>query len=184
PFLVWWISKPLAAFKTRITTDQRDYLRLLTRKTWAFFEDLVGPEDNWLPPDNLQEYPVPVVAHRTSPTNIGLSLLANLSAYDFGYITTTQLVDRTTNTFATLDKLDRYQGHFYNWVDTRTLQSLHPRYISTVDSGNMAGHLLTLRQGLLELPGQKIIQPKVIEGLKDTLRVLSGLTQPHHTTLI
>ena len=180
PAVVWWVSKPPASFRTRITTKQKDDLRLLSRKTWAFFEQFIGPEDNWLPPDNFQEFPFPVVAHRTSPTNIGLSLLGNLTAHDFGYLTTAQLMDRTANTFSTLEKLDRYQGHFYNWVDTKTLQTLHPRYISTVDSGNFAGHLLTLRQGFLSLPDQPIIELKLVDGFYDTLRALIDFLQEKH----
>jgi cyclic beta-1,2-glucan synthetase len=180
PFLVVWIlspavvsalGQPIVPSKSTLRDDQKLYLRELSRKTWSFFEDLVGPEDNWLPPDNLQKYPAPVIAHRTSPTNIGLSLLANLSACDFGYATTTQLIERTENTFATLEKLERYKGHFYNWYDTQNLKTLHPRYVSTVDSGNLAGLLLTLRQGLLAIPHQKIIMQKFLYGLQDTLRI-------------
>jgi cellobiose phosphorylase/uncharacterized membrane protein len=180
PFLVMWVlspvvvsflDKPLVASKSELKEDQKLYLRELARKTWLFFETLVAEEDNWLPPDNLQQYPIPVIAHRTSPTNIGLSLLANLSAYDFGYSTITQLIKRTTNTFNTLQKLDRFQGHFYNWYDTQTLTVLNPRYVSTVDSGNLAGHLLTLRQGFLSIQHKRIIEPQIIQGLQDTLRV-------------
>lgn len=180
PFLVIWIlspavvsfiDQPLASSKTKLNDSQKIYLRELARKSWSFFENLVGPQDNWLPPDNLQQYPIPVIAHRTSPTNIGLSVLANLSAHDFGYATTSQLLERTVGTFNTLQKLERYQGHFYNWYDTQTLGVLNPRYISTVDSGNMAGHLLTFRQGLLNIPQQKIVDEKIIHGLQDTLRL-------------
>ncbi|MBL7870461.1 MAG: cyclic beta 1-2 glucan synthetase [Cyclobacteriaceae bacterium] len=180
PFLVMWLlspavvsflDKPLVTSKSELKEDQKMYLHELARKTWLFFENLVGEDDNWLPPDNIQQYPIPVIAHRTSPTNIGLSLLANLSAYDFGYSTVTQLITRTTNTFNTLQKLDRYQGHFYNWYDTQTLTVLNPRYVSTVDSGNLAGHLLTLRQGLLTIQHKRIIEPQIIQGLQDTLRV-------------
>ncbi len=180
PFLVMWIfspviasalSKPVKASKTKLKEDQKEYLRTLARKTWSFFEKFVTAEDNWLPPDNFQQYPIPVIAHRTSPTNIGLSLLANLTAYDFGYVTTTQLIERTTQTFNSLEKLERYKGHFYNWYDTNTLQTLRPNYISTVDSGNLAGHLLTLRQGLLALMHQKIAGSVFVEGLHDTLRL-------------
>ena len=180
PFLILWIlspaivnalSKPSSTSKSKLKENQKEYLRNLARKTWSFFEDFVSAEDNWLPPDNLQEYPVPVIAHRTSPTNIGLSLLANLSAYDFGYSTTTQLIKRTENTFSTLAKLDRFEGHFYNWYDTHNLSVLSPRYVSTVDSGNLAGHLLTLRQGFLEIPNQRIVDRKNLKGLEDTLRV-------------
>ena len=109
---------------------------------------LLVQEDNWLPPDNYQENPVAVIAHRTSPTNMGLALLANLSAYDFGYITTGQLIDRTSNTFKTMETLEQYRGHFFNWYDTKSLKPLPPLYISSVDSGNISGHLLTLSQGL------------------------------------
>ncbi|MDP2974631.1 MAG: hypothetical protein Q8N45_00310, partial [Anaerolineales bacterium] len=129
-------------------------------------------EDNWLPPDNYQEHPVAAVAHRTSPTNMGLALLANLSAHDFGYISTGQLIKRTENTFQTMKKLERYRGHFYNWYDTQSLKPLSPLYISTVDSGNLAGHLLTLRPGLLALPDQKIVGARLFEGLSDTLMIL------------
>jgi hypothetical protein len=155
------------SIKIKVTAEQRNYLRELARKTWAFFEDLIGPEDNWLPPDNLQQYPIPVVAHRTSPTNIGLSLLANLTAYDFGYITTGRLLQRSELTLDTMEKLERHQGHFYNWYDTTTLKILNPKYISTVDSGNLAGHLLTLRQGLVSLPDERLFSAKLIDGLHD-----------------
>ena len=165
------MSKPAASSKSKLDENQKVYLRDLARKTWSFFEDYVTAEDNWLPPDNLQQYPIPVVAHRTSPTNIGLSLLANLSAYDFGYITVSQLIERTQNTFATLNKLDRYAGHFYNWYDTQSLHVLNPRYVSTVDSGNLAGHLLTLRQGFLAIPHQPIVDRSIFHGLQDTLRL-------------
>jgi cyclic beta-1,2-glucan synthetase len=171
PAIVSFIDKPLISTKTKISPSQELYLRELARKSWLFFENLVGPDDNWLPPDNLQQYPIPVVAHRTSPTNIGLAILANLSAHDFGYVTSSQLIERTRATFATLQKLPRFQGHFFNWYDTQTLAVLHPHYISTVDSGNLAGHLLTFRQGLLTIPQQKIIEKKILYGLQDTLRL-------------
>jgi cyclic beta-1,2-glucan synthetase len=172
PFVAWWISRPHVHREAKLTADQTTFLRKLSRKTWAFFETFVGPEDHWLPPDNFQEHPVDAIAHRTSPTNIGLSLLANLSAYDFGYITAGQLIDRTAKAIQTLEGMDRYQGHFYNWYDTQSLQPLQPAYISTVDSGNLAGHLLTLRQGLLALPDDRILELRVFDGISDTLRVL------------
>ena len=172
PGIAWWISRPLAAHEARLTAGQTLFLRKLSRKTWAFFETFVGPEDNWLPPDNYQENPEPVVAHRTSPTNMGLALLANLSAFDFGYISTGQLIERTANALTTMEALPQYRGHFYNWYDTLSLKPLTPKYVSTVDSGNLAAHLLTLRQGLLALPDQKIVHPKLFSGLSDTLAVL------------
>lgn len=171
PLVVWKISLPVKPVRTVLNSEQKIYLRELSRKTWSFFENLVGPDDNWLPPDNLQQYPIPVIAHRTSPTNMGLALLANLSARDFGYSTIRQLVARTRFTLTSMSQLDRFRGHFYNWYDTQTMKRLHPYYISTVDSGNLAGHLLTLRQGLQQIPNQKISDRKIIEGIIDTLRV-------------
>ena len=172
PAIAWWISRPLERREARLTAEQVIFLQKLSRKTWAYFETFVGAEDHWLPPDNYQEHPVAVVAHRTSPTNMGLALLANLSAYDFGYIPAGQLIERTANALATMAALERHRGHFYNWYDTQSLQPLVPHYISSVDSGNLAGHLLTLRPGLLALPDHKILGPRLFDGLFDTLRVL------------
>ncbi len=172
PVIAWQISLPLARSKPKLRPEQTVFLQKLSRKIWAFFETFVGPEEHWLPPDNYQEHPGPVVAHRTSPTNMGLALLANLSAYDFGYISAQQLIERTENALSTMAALERYRGHFYNWYDTQTLKPLLPKYVSTVDSGNLAGHLLTLRQGLLKLPEQRILEPQIFNGLRDTLGVL------------
>ena len=151
PAIAWWISRPLARRDAELTEAQDAFLRGIARKTWSFFETFVAAEDHWLPPDNFQEFPAAVVAHRTSPTNMGLALLANLSAYDFGFISAGQLIERTANTLGTMQRLERFRGHFYNWYDTRTLKPLPPLYVSSVDSGNLAMHLLTLRQGLLAL---------------------------------
>ena len=172
PLVAWWISRPLARREAALTLAQTLFLRALSRRTWAFFENFVGPEDHWLPPDNYQTYRIAAVAHRTSPTNIGMALLANLSAYDFGYLPVGPLLERTANTLRTLDGLKRYRGHFYNWYDTQTLQPLPPLYISTVDSGNLAGHLLTLRAGLLALADERIVSARLLDGLSDTLRIL------------
>ena len=172
PAVAWWISRPLARRRARLTAEQIIFLRKLSRKTWAFFETFVGPEDHWLPPDNYQELPVAGVAHSTSPTNMGLALLANLSAYDFGYISAGQLIERTANALKTMETLERHRGHFYNWYDTQSLKPLQPMYISTVDSGNLAAHLLTLRPGLLALPDQRILGERFFDGLNDTLKVL------------
>jgi hypothetical protein len=147
-----------------LVDDVDEFLEKLSRQTWRYFETFVTDAENWLPPDNFQESPVARTAHRTSPTNIGLALLANLSAYDFGYITPGELIERTSNTMLTMHRMERYRGHFYNWYDTISLSPLIPKYISTVDSGNLAGHLLTLKQGLLSIPQQKIIAPRLFEG--------------------
>ena len=174
PGIAWWISRPLSRREPRLTTDQTLFLRKLARRTWGFFEALVVPGDHWLPPDNIQEHPVASVAHRTSPTNMGIALLANLAAYDFRYIPTGQLILRTSNATSTMTVMERHEGHFYNWYDTQSLEPLPPRYVSTVDSGNLAGHLMTLRAGLLALPDDRIIDPGGwFEGLSDTLRILA-----------
>ena len=173
PIEVWWLGRPLVRKEASLSLQQTLFLRKIARKTWAFFERFVVAEDNWLPPDNFQESPGPVIAHRTSPTNIGLALLGNLSAYDFGYIAAQQLLERTAKTFGSMTKLERYRGHFFNWYDTTNLQPLQPRYISSVDSGNLAGHLLTLRAGLLALPEQRVVHERTFEGLQDTLAILS-----------
>ena len=185
PAITWWISRPLVHRKARLTIAQKLFLRDLSRKTWSYFETFVGPDDHWLPPDNYQENPVAVVAHRTSPTNMGLALLANLSAYDFGYIPAGELIDRTSNTFQTMETMERYRGHFFNWYDTQSLMPLRPHYISSVDSGNLAGSLLTLRQGILTLPNNKIFGPQLFEGMNDTLRILiDGAEGIDHDQLI
>ncbi len=173
PGIAWWISRPLARREARLTMDQTEFLRKLARRTWAFFETFVGPDDHWLPPDNCQEHPVASVAHRTSPTNMGLSLLANMTAYDFGYIPAGQLIRRTANAMSTMRAMERHEGHFYNWYDTRTLEPLPPLYVSAVDSGNLAGHLMTLRPGLLALADDRIMGRQWFEGLSDTLRALA-----------
>ncbi|SDH75764.1 GH36-type glycosyl hydrolase domain-containing protein [Nitrosomonas sp. Nm132] len=172
PVIVWWTGQPLARREARLTAGQIVFLRKISRKTWAFFETFVGPEDHWLPPDNYQEYRGAAVAHRTSPTNMGMALLANLSAYDFGYIPAGQLIKRTAQTLGTMQTLERHRSHFYNWYDTQSLKPLHPAYVSTVDSGNLAGHLLTLQSGLLTLADDRILGAHWFHGLHDTLGIL------------
>ena len=173
PGVGWWISKPLRSAESALSDDQRLFLRALARRTWRYFAEFVGPQDNWLPPDNFQEFPAPVIASRTSPTNIGMALLANQAAYDFGYISAGEFLRRTEHTVATMEKLERYRGHFYNWYDTRTLQPLRPQYVSSVDSGNLAGCLLTLQAGLAELKDQPVLSANVIGGLADCLQLLT-----------
>ena len=175
PLIAWWISRPINRRSEKLTEDQALFLRSLSRKTWSFFETFIGEEDHWLPPDNFQEHPIGAIAHRTSPTNMGLALLANLSAYDFGYISAGKLLLLTTNTLETLERLERHRGHFYNWYDTQSLEPLLPLYISSVDSGNLAGHLLTLAPGLRDLGDRPIAGEQVVYGLSDTLSVIDEL---------
>ena len=172
PFMVWYISRTGSLKPAQINAEESKYLRLLSRRIWLFFQNFVTANDNYLPPDNFQETPVERTAHRTSPTNIGLALLANVTAFDFGYIGIYQLLERTTQTLQSSQKLEKYKGHLYNWYDTQTLEPLHPRYVSTVDSGNLMGHLITLKQALLALPDEKIITATQFEGLLDTVNIL------------
>jgi cyclic beta-1,2-glucan synthetase len=179
PALMAWLGRAPAHRRAPLAASELAFLGRLARRTWSFFETQVQAQDHWLPPDNVQEHPAWVVARRTSPTNIGLSLLANLAARDFGYLQTRGLIERTQAVFDTLDRLPRHRGHFYNWYDTETLQPLQPLYISTVDSGNLAGHLLTLRQGLLALLDAPILAPATLQGLADTLGVLEEARARH-----
>ncbi|MDP4285550.1 MAG: glucoamylase family protein [Bacteroidota bacterium] len=183
PFVTWFTSKPLQKQATKLSDEQNLFLQKLARKTWSFFDHFIVIGDNWLPPDNFQEQPVEQLAHRTSPTNIGLSLLASLTACDFGYITTGEFIERTKNTIGTMQKLEKYKGHFYNWYDTETLSPLPPKYISTVDSGNLAGHLLVLQQGLLAIPNQQIQSVQLFKGMTDTLRVLANTANENNNEL-
>src|SRR5438067_72741 len=176
PWIAWWISLPIKHPTPELSVEQLTLLRRIARKTWHFFETFVTAEENWLPPDNFQEEPTPAVAARTSPTNIGLSLLANLAAHDFGYLSLGRLLERTQATIDTLHRLERHRGHFYNWYETRTLRPLIPLYVSSVDSGNLAGHLLTLSCGLRGLAEEKILDPQIFAGLRDTLALVKRLT--------
>ena len=153
PFAVAWIASPAVAYwASRVSTGSRPVvsdgdrraLRMSARRTWRFFETFVTPADNMLPPDNFQEDPAPVVARRTSPTNIGLYLLSAVAAHDFGWAGLLDTVERLEATLATMTRLPRFRGHFYNWYGTADLRPLEPRYVSTVDSGNLAGHLIAL----------------------------------------
>src|SRR5262249_24369854 len=128
PLVAFLVSRPTRTRELRLTTHERVYLCRLARKTWAFFERFVTAEDHWLPPDNYQQDPKGQVAHRTSPTNVGLSLLSTLAAHDFGYLSLTALLDRLEKAFDSLDQLERFHGHLYNWYLTDTLQPLQPAY--------------------------------------------------------
>ena len=176
PVLTWWLSRPLVRRAAELTREQAVFLRRIARKTWAYFEQFVVEEDHWLPPDNFQEQPGPVIAHRTSPTNIGIAQLASLAASDFGYISVGALIQRTSNAFRAMASLERHQGHFYNWYDTQTLRPLRSRYISSVDSGNLAAHLLTACRPA-RLPDQRIFSAR-FRGPADTLGLLPDVREP------
>jgi cyclic beta-1,2-glucan synthetase len=173
PLIIMWINQPVRQAGQPLTPDQKKQLHCLARRTWFFYEQFIGPEDHWLAPDHFQEDPRGLVAHRTSPTNIGLLLLSTLAAYDLGYIGLPELQVRLTSTLGNLNHLERYRGHFFNWYDTQTLAPLPPRYISTVDSGNLGCCLVALRQGCLALPNTSLPRKEQQYGFIDTLAVLS-----------
>ncbi|HEV8112325.1 MAG TPA: glucoamylase family protein [Planctomycetota bacterium] len=170
PGIARWISlSPRERDGAPLTEADRSYLRRIARRTWMFFEVCVGSADNDLPPDNLQEDSPPVLAHRTSPTNIGAYLLSVVSAYDLGWIGATEMAERIERTFATLDRLERHRGHFFNWYGTQDLAPLEPRYVSTVDSGNLFAHLIALRQSCLEIAHASPDPSRALAGLRDAL---------------
>ncbi len=186
PLLIAWmlspeiahlIGRPLRHEPPPLSQEQRYVLRTLARRTWLFFEQFVGPEDNWLPPDYFQEDPREVVAHRTSPTNMGMLLMSILAAYDLGYVGLRDLVPRLRATFDGMAGLERYRGHFLNWYDTRSLEPLSPRYVSTVDSGNLAACLLTLGQACQDLRQAPIQRWQMWEGVLDTFSLLADVAR-------
>ncbi|MEP6849049.1 MAG: glucoamylase family protein [Acidobacteriota bacterium] len=185
PFLAIWALAPFIAFRLSLprtestgTDELRDvdisWLRLAARRTWRYFEAFVGESEHWLPPDNFQQDPMDRIAHRTSPTNIGLLLLSTLAARDFGYTGTLETIERIELTCMTLERLRRFRGHFYNWYDTQTLEPLVPEYISTVDSGNLAGHLIAVAEGCLEFANDPLFGEHTIKGFLDAFLSLKS----------
>ncbi len=182
PFLALWIASPLIVKwlardggdgeSGEVSAADRIELRKMARRTWRFFDDLVSPESNWLPPDNVQEDPRYEVAMRTSPTNIGLWLMSALSARDFGYLTFDELVERTLATCDALDKLERYEGHFLNWYNIESLQPIEPRYVSSVDSGNFVAACWLFVAGVREIARAPLLGAACLSGLQDTLRIV------------
>jgi cyclic beta-1,2-glucan synthetase len=195
PIIVLWLASPAIAYamgrpvtQVRQTpgVPERAAMRAIARKTWRFFEDLLRPEDHWLIPDNLQEDRQELVAHRTSPTNIGLQIISTVAAFDFGYVSFSGVVNRLEPVFATLLGLARYRGHFYNWYNTQTLAPLLPAYISTVDSGNLAGYLLTVKHGLVgPIEDAPIIDARALAGIGDAIvqleQSLAGIVSSRKT---
>nr|WP_239024970.1 glucoamylase family protein [Rhodoligotrophos defluvii] len=171
PALALWASRsPKAGPRLAISDQDATELRLIARRTWRFFETFVTPEDNMLPPDNFQEDPKPVVAHRTSPTNIGLYLISAVAARDFGWAGTLETVERLEAALQTMRKLPRHKGHFFNWYGTQDLRVLEPAYISSVDSGNLAGHLIALANAC-EAWANDSAAPNARLGMRDNLQL-------------
>ena len=185
PLLLLWAAAPLIAQRLSrplpprdrsapLSAEDRRELRLCARKTWYFFETFVTAEDNWLPPDNFQEDPRAVVAHRTSPTNIGLYLLSTVAAHDFGFVTLREVASRLGATLTTIDRLEKREGHVLNWYETTTLRPLDPRYVSTVDSGNLAAYLWTVRVACGEAADSPVVDASAIDAAIDNLDLLAA----------
>ncbi|MGH7191792.1 MAG: glycosyl transferase, partial [Acetobacteraceae bacterium] len=170
PAIARWTSRsPAMAGSMQVSVTDAQNLRSIARRTWRFFETFVTAADCMLPPDNFQEDPAPVPAHRTSPTNIGLYLLSAVTARDFGWLGTADAAERLEATLATMRGLSRFRGHFYNWYDTRDLRPLDPRYVSTVDSGNLTGHLIALANACREWAIQAPTMARRLSGIADAL---------------
>lgn len=181
PLLLLWIGAPEITLRigrprrveaAPFTDQDITFLRLLARRTWFYFETFAGPEENWLPPDNYQDAPHAEIAHRTSPTNIGMMLLSTAAAWDLGFIGRAELAARFANSFDSLSRLDRHRGHFFNWYDTRSLKPLEPRYVSSVDSGNLAACLLACAATLREASEQSSLEIQRWRGLEDAAGLL------------
>jgi cyclic beta-1,2-glucan synthetase len=180
PLVAFWVSQSPRVREKPLCDAERRELHRVARRVWGIFETFVGDGDHWLPPDNYQEEPRGQLAHRTSPTNQGLLLVSTLAAHDLGYLGLPTLLERLEKTCDTLERLERYRGHFYNWYDTLTLQPLQPAYVSTVDSGNLLGSLLTLVHGLDDKVHEPVVGPALKEGLIDTLGVLAECLHGFH----
>ena len=182
-FALFWIGSPAFAWlisrsaetedRLRISASDIHTLRTLARRTWHYFETFVTPEQHHLPPDNFQESPAPLVAPRTSPTNIGVYLLSTVSARDFGWISLSEAITRIDATMTTMESMPRSRGHLYNWYDTTTLKPLYPLYISAVDSGNLAGHLVAVAAACAEWAEAPSVHLQGdFEGILDTVTIL------------
>ena len=173
PAVARWISLPRTIATTEpLTLADAGALRLIARRTWRYFATFVTPEDHALPPDNFQETPSPVVAHRTSPTNIGLYLLATVAARDFGWLGTIDTVERLEQTLETMRRLERFRGHLYNWYETRRCEPLEPKYVSSVDSGNLAGHLIALAHAVEDMVAHPYRARAALSGIGDTVQLV------------
>lgn len=172
PLLVKWLHGKYLKAQREFLPDDINYLRQVARQTWRYFDDFVGPQTNWLAPDNYQERLRVEIAQRTSPTNIGMWLLAVNAAHDFGYITSDDAIGRLLPTMRTLEEIEKYRGHLLNWYEVQRREALHPRYVSTVDSGNLLGGLLTLLEGIEDLSSAPVLDKNALLGLADSVAVL------------
>ena len=174
PEIAVWTARPRLLRRENLNAEQVRFLREVALRTWHYFDTFTGPEDNWLPPDNFQQHGTGKIAHRTSPTNIGMFLTSALSASDLGFITISDLLARCRNTIGTLGRMETYRGHILNWYETRTLEPLEPKYVSMVDSGNLAVSLITLKQGCLEAAKAPALDTAFWDALRMTMGLLKG----------
>lgn len=172
PIVAFWVSRPALSTPPSVLEKDRTELRRIARKTWRYFEEFSNAQTHFLAPDNFQETPMKGAAHRTSPTNIGLGLVSTLTARDMGYIGTLEMSHMLNASISTIEALPKWNGHLYNWYDTRTLEPLPPAYVSTVDSGNFVSYLMVLQQGLAAYLKQPVIDGLFSGGLQDTLACL------------
>ena len=188
PWLVLWFLSPLVGWflslrpqakpkRSLLPTRDLMYLRNVARRTWRYFSDFLSEQTSWLPPDNYQVSHQNQLTMRTSPTNIGLWMLSALAAQDFGYLAVDQIVETLMHTMKTIGKLERYEGHLLNWYDIQTLTPLEPRYVSTVDSGNLLSALWSLEHGLEDLLQRPLLDGKAFDGLRDTGEILKPLAE-------
>jgi cyclic beta-1,2-glucan synthetase len=175
PWIAWQISRPQSMGAAASSPAAAADFGRWARQTWHYFETHLGPRDHWLPPDNVQEHPEQMIASRTSPTNVGMSLLSDLAACDLGYLPAYKFLKRTGRTLDTMERLERYRGHWLNWYDTQTLSPIEPRYVSTVDSGNLLASLSVLQAGLEELVDRPIVAERLAQGIDDTLRAIAAV---------
>ena len=173
PLFIHWVNQPFRVKRAGVNGEERQWLTQLVSETWSFFEAYVGPSDHWLPVDNVQEEPNEKIAHRLSPTNEGLYLVSALIARKFGYISLEQLAALLENNLDVVDRLEKLNGHIYNWYDTETLQPLNPRYVSTVDSGNLAACLLTLQAGIRDIVDEPWNATHFARGVAESLELLA-----------
>ncbi|MDV4150698.1 glucoamylase family protein [Clostridium sp. AL.422] len=172
PFVACRISKEELIIRERLEIEDEAFIREMSRRIWAYYEDFVNEENNYLAPDNYQEKPYKGVAYRTSPTNIGMGLISNVVAYDLGYLSIGEVIYRLELILDGMRGLEKYKGHYLNWYDTKTKLSLWPRYVSTVDSGNLLGYLWIIKEEILSFRNKPIIREKEISSLKDTYELI------------
>ncbi|MGH8168541.1 MAG: cyclic beta 1-2 glucan synthetase, partial [Woeseiaceae bacterium] len=191
--LTLWALSPAIAFRVSqrekraarpLREEDRAYLRRIARGTWGFFERQVGPATHWLPPDNIQLEPSPQTAQQTSPTNIGFALLSASAAFDLGYTGTREFVYNLHHSLETIVRLPKYRGHLYNWYSIADVQPLAPRYVSTVDSGNLVAVMIAVRQSLLEIQDSPVPLQAAVCALEDDLGLMREKLDALHNSLV